>query len=120
MKQAQEGLHQVVKTVASPLRFFAVAAVALTLIVVVLAWKSSLPAQVTQNLIVIAFGALILLIFVVAFLVIFYPKKLVFDQEAHLSVLRERLGDNELTTSYYSGQLPMSTPNSLLNQSKEG
>lgn len=118
MGQAQEGLHQVVKTVASPLRFFAVAAVALTLIVVVLAWKSSLPANVTQNLISIAFGSLIFLIFVVAYLVIFHPKKLVFDQEAHLIVLRERLGDNELTEDYYAGQLPMSTPNIRITQEK--
>lgn len=116
MSPVQEGVHQVVKTVASPLRFFAVAAVSLTLIVVVLAWKSALPPNITQNLIVVAFVALMLLIFVVAYLVIFHPKKLIFDQEAHLTVLREKLGDNELSVTYFSGQLPLSTPNKLLKE----
>lgn len=108
--QSRESLHQVLRTVASPLRFFAVAAVALTAIIVVLGWKSSLPAELTATLIIVAFGALILLILCVTLLVIFYPKKLVFDQEAHLSVLRERLGDSELAGTYYSGQLPASEP----------
>lgn len=106
----KESLYQVLKTVASPLRFFAVAAVALTTIIVVLAWKSILPPELTATLITVAFGALILLILCVTFLVIFYPKKLVFDQEAHLTVLREKLGDSELSIGYFSGQLPSTEP----------
>lgn len=95
---------------ASPLRFFAVATLALTAIIIVLSWKSGLPAELTATLIVVAFGALILLILCVTLLVIFFPKKLVFDQEAHLSVLREKLGDNELAGAYFSGQLPGTEP----------
>lgn len=120
IESAKESLHQVVKTVASPLRFFAVAAVALTAIVLVLAWKSVLPAETTATLIIIAFGALIFLITVVTFLVVFFPKKLVFDQEAHLTVLRERLGDNELTGSYLPGQLPNTQPPPALANKQEG
>lgn len=119
IESAKVSLHQVVKTVASPLRFFAVAAVALTAIVLVLAWKSLLPAETTATLIVIAFGALIFLIAVVTFLVIFFPKKLVFDQEAHLSVLRERLGDHELKDTYFLGQLPNTQPSAVLLSKQE-
>ena len=103
---SREAVHQIVKTVASPLRFFALASVILAVLIIALAWKSTLPANVTSTLIVIAFTALILLILIVAFLVVFYPKKLVFDQEAHLTVLRERLGDNELPVLYIPGTLP--------------
>jgi len=110
MADTREGFYKIVKTVASPLRFFAVAVVALAALIIALAWKSSLPPDVTSTLIIIAFAALILLIIIVAFLVIFYPKKLVFDQEAHLTVLREHLGDNELQVLYLPGQLPGTEP----------
>ncbi len=110
MDKTKESLHQVLKTVASPLRFFAVAALALTAIIVVLSWKSILPAELTATLIIIAFGALILLILCVTLLVIFFPKKLVFDQEAHLTVLREKLGDSELPHLYIPGQLVSTEP----------
>ena len=116
MTDTLEGWYKIVKTVASPLRFFAVAAVALAVLIIALAWKSALPFGVTSTLIIIAFVALILLIVIVTFLVIFYPKKLVFDQEAHLTVLRERLGDNELRVLYLPGQLPsMEPPGQITN-----
>lgn len=118
MESAKESVHQVIRTVATPLRFFAVAAIALTAIIVVLGWKSALPAEITATLISIAFGALILLIVAVTFLVVFYPKKLVFDQEAHLTVLRERLGDSELKVTYFSGQLPNTEPPAALTQDR--
>ena len=98
--------YKVIKTVSSPLHFFAVAVIALCAIIVVLAWKSSLPPDVTVIIITVAFIVLLILIILVFILVVFYPKKLVFDQEAHLTVLRENLGDNELPMSYESGALP--------------
>ena len=88
LEAEREGLYKIVKTVASPLRFFATAAVALTTIIVALGMQSKLPPDLTAQLITIAFGALILLVVLVTVLVVFWPKKLVFDQEAHLTVLR--------------------------------
>ncbi|MBI4207196.1 MAG: hypothetical protein HY527_19415 [Betaproteobacteria bacterium] len=110
LENTREAVYQVVKTVASPLRFFAVAALTLAAVIIALAWKSTLPPNVTSALIIVAFAALILLIVIVAFLVVFYPKKLVFDQEAHLTVLRERLGDSELPVLYVPGTLPSTVP----------
>lgn len=106
MDNFREGAYRVIKTVASPLRFFAVAAIVLGAIIIVLAWKSALPSDVTVNIIIVAFIVLLILIILVGILVIFYPKKLVFDQEAHLTVLREKLGDNELPMPYEPGALP--------------
>lgn len=106
MDNFKESAYRVIKTVASPLRFFAVAAIVLGAIIIVLAWKSSLPPDVTVTIITVAFFVLLVLIILVAILVIFWPKKLVFDQEAHLTVLREKLGDNELPITYEQGALP--------------
>ena len=114
MDNFREGAYRVIKTVASPLRFFAVAAVVLGAIIVVLAWKSSLPPDITVQLIIGAFVVLMVLLVLVAVLVVFYPKKLVFDQEAHLTVLREKLGDNELPMSYEPGALPNVTPSNMI------
>lgn len=120
MTDTREGWYKIVKTVASPLRFFAVAAVALAALIIALAWKSTLPSEITSTLIIIAFGALILLILIVTVLVVFYPKKLVFDQEAHLTVLRERLGDNELKVLYLPGEFPSMEPPPRLNDRRGG
>lgn len=71
------------KSVASPLLFVALVAVLYILYT--------------------AFGKLLFVMFVivvVALLMVFSPKKLVFDQETHLAVLREGLGDSELPTTY--------------------
>ena len=106
MNKLSVGVHRVIKTVASPLHFFAVAAVILGALIVVLAWKSILPPGLTLWLIVIAFSVLVLLIIIVTILVISFPKKLTFDKEAHLTLLRERLGDNELPAPYVSGAMP--------------
>lgn len=119
MENIKESAYRVIKTVASPLRFFAVAALILGAIIVVLAWKSSLPPDVTVTLITTAFLVLLLLIVVVAVLVIFYPKKLVFDQEAHLTVLRERLGDSELPMTYIPGTLENMEPYTALTDGRE-
>jgi hypothetical protein len=118
MADSKEGFYQVVKSVATPLHFFAVATLALAAIVWVLASKSSLPPNVTAILIYITFAVLILLILLVTFLVVFCPKKLLFDQEAHLTVLREKLGDHELTVMYIPGQLPNTQPNPSLESTK--
>lgn len=119
MDNFRESAYRVIKTVASPLRFFAVAAIILGAIIIVMAWKSALPPEVTVNIITVAFVVLMVLIVLVAFLVIFYPKKLVFDQEAHLTVLREKLGDNELPVSYEPGVLPNVTATNVLTHEED-
>ena len=119
MDNVRESTLQAIKTVASPLRFFAVAAIVLGAIIVVLAWKSALPPDVTVNIITIAFIVLMLLIILVTILVIFYPKKLVFDQEAHLAMMREQLGDSELPNSYEVGSLPNVTATQSLTHEEE-
>lgn len=119
MENVRESAFRVIKTVASPLRFFAVAAIVLGVIIVVLAWKSALPPAVTVNIITIAFIVLMLLIVLVAILVVFYPKKLVFDQEAHLTVMRENLGDSELPNTYEVGSLPNVTATQSLTHKEE-
>lgn len=92
--------YRTIKSVASPLHFFALTAILLAVIVVGLAWKSRLPPDVTVKIIYVAFVVLLVIIGIVTFLIVFLPKKLVFDQETHLAVLREGLGDNELPTPY--------------------
>ena len=119
MNQSREGLHKIVKTVASPLRFFAVAVICLTLLIGFLSWKSLLPSEITQLIIVGAFAVLLVLILVVTMLVIFAPHKLVFDQEAHLTVMRERLGDSITHTQYRPGQLPSTEPSKRLEDQAE-
>lgn len=116
MDSLKEGAYKVVKTVASPLRFFAVASLVLGAIIIALSWKSNLPAEITVRMISIAFFVLLLLIILVAVLVVFSPKKLVFDQEAHLTVMRERLGDNELPSVYSAGALPNTTATEALEE----
>ena len=114
MQNVRENASRIVKSVASPLRFFAVIATILGLIIIGLAWKSSLPPDVTELIIVVSFGALFFIIIVVFFLIMFFPKKLVFDQEAHLAVLREQLGDSELQKPYIAGSLPNVSAMTLL------
>ncbi len=114
MDSIREGAYRIIKTVASPLRFFAAVSGILGAIIIVLAWKSSLPTDVTVWLISIAFVVLLIIILIVSILIIFYPKKLVFDQEAHLSVLREQLGDSELPRLYPAGLLPNVQPSDAL------
>ena len=97
--------YRTIKSVASPLHFFALAAILLAVIIVGLAWKSSLPPDVTVKIIYAAFVVLLVVIGVVVLLIVLLPKKLVFDQETHLAVLRERLGDSELPTPYGPGGL---------------
>lgn len=107
MNNSLEGTTaQALKYIASPLRFFALAIVLLAAIIVVLAWKSTLPPDLTSNLIITAFVGFFGIILLVIFLVLLAPKKLVFDQEAHLTMLREHLGDNEFSNSYITGSLP--------------
>ena len=106
MNDIRETAHRAIKSVASPLRFFALAVVVLGAIIGVLAWKSALPPDVTVNIIYVTLATLLVLIVLVAILIMFFPKKLVFDQDAHLAVLREGLGDNELPTSYEPTELP--------------
>lgn len=106
MQNIRENAYRVVKTVASPLRFFAVIVGVLGAIIVALGWKSTLPADVTMYIIVVAFVVLLVVIGIVLLLVIIAPKKLVFDQEAHLAVMREQLGDSELPHPYSTGTLP--------------
>lgn len=116
----REAVYKVIRLVATPLRFFAVALLLLAAMIVMLAWKSALPAEMTVNLIYMSLGMFMLLLLVVCVLVIFFPKKLTFDQEAHLTVLREKLGDNEFTMSYFSGTLPAVEPQAHLMDQKGG
>ena len=102
----KEGLYKVIKTVASPLRFFAVVVGLMVFLIFGLAWKSTLPADITAKMIFCAFVVLIVLLVIVTILVICFPKKLTFDQEAHLTMLREKLGDSELPSTYFPGALP--------------
>ena len=97
--------HRIIKTVASPLRFFAAVAVLLVAVILILPMQSTLPVSTTNTIIVASFVVLILLIFLVTYLVVFHPRKLTFDQEAHLAVMRERLGDNETDMIYVSGEV---------------
>ena len=103
MKDARKTASRLIRGVASPLRFFALALVVLGSIVIGLAWKSALPPEATSRLIYITLIVLVLLLILVVVLIVFFPKKLVFDQDAHLAVLREGLGDDELPTSYEPG-----------------
>ena len=106
----KEGVFRIVRFVASPLRFFALAIVALLAAVIGLAWKSTLPSEVTATLIYMLLGAVGVLVAMVTYLIICHPRKLVFDQEAHLTYLRERLGDSTLLEAYIPGSLPGQEP----------
>lgn len=106
----KESVFHVVRFVASPLRFFAVAITVLLATIIGLAWKSMLPPETTAILIYILLFAVIILLLLVTFLIIWHPAKLVFDQEAHLTYLRERLGDSTLDTSYMPGTIQGEVP----------
>ena len=105
MRNVREGLYRVVKNVATPLHFFAIVAIILGAIICSLSF-SNLPPDLTTSLIKNTFIVLIILIAVVGFLIIFFPKKLIFDKEAHLTVLREKLGDSEFPVPYEAGDHP--------------
>ena len=106
----KEEVFRVIRFVASPLRFFALAIAALLAAACMLAWKSALPPSTTATLIYCLLVAVGLLLALVTYLIIVHPRKLVFDQEAHLTYLRERLGDNTLEATYVSGSLPAQIP----------
>ncbi|MDE0030370.1 MAG: hypothetical protein OXU42_13330 [Deltaproteobacteria bacterium] len=97
--------YKTIKSVASPLHFFALLIILLATIIVGLAWKSTLPPDVTVRIIYVAAGMLLFVVVLVAFLIVFFPQKLTFDRETHLAVLRERLGDSELPTPYQPKEL---------------
>ena len=85
MGKITEGVESVVKTVATPLRYFAVVMIALVLLIIMLAWKSALPSEMTMTLIKYVLTLLVLQVAVVPLLIVLCPKRLVFDQEAHLA-----------------------------------
>lgn len=105
-----EGTSRIIRFVASPLRFFAVVIGILIASIIGLAWKSTLPAETTGILIFVLLGAVGILILLVAFLIIWHPRKLVFDQEAHLTYLREQLGDSSLNVTYSPGEVVSQEP----------
>lgn len=109
-ERLNEGIFRVIRFVASPLRFFAVAISVLLASIFGLAWKSTLPPETTALLIYILLFVVGFLILLVSFLIIWHPRKLVFDQEAHLTYLRERLGDNMLETPYIPGTIQGEEP----------
>lgn len=109
-EQLREGVFRVIRFVASPLRFFAVAIAALLAACCILAWKSTLPATTTAGVIYFLLAAVGALLILVTYLIVAHPKKLVFDQEAHLTYLRERLGDNTFTETYTAGSIPAQQP----------
>ena len=51
MDNIREGAYRLIKTVASPLHFFVVAALVMGIIIVVLVWKAKLPPDVTVLLV---------------------------------------------------------------------
>ena len=109
MGNSEKGFDKIIESVASPLHFFVVVIVGLTGIIILLPWKSSLQEGVTVWITWIAFAVLVGVIVLVTVLLIRSPKKLTFDKEAHLSVLRERLGDSELSIPYEPGDLKTMT-----------
>jgi len=68
--------------------------------------EATLPPNLPVLLVKISFGVLLVVTILVVILVIFFPKKLIFDKEAHLTVLREQLGDHEFSSKYVAGALP--------------
>lgn len=119
MLDSREAVRGVLKTVAAPLHFFAVAILALAGVVVALVWKSSLPPALTVQLTVAALVMVFALICLVTVLVIFFPKKLVFDKEAHLIVMRERLSDNEFPEPYRHGEVLRKQATKLIERKEE-
>ena len=104
------GWHSVVKYVATPLHFLAFIGFLLIACVLMLAWGSNLPPDETVLLIKILILSFISLVVITLILFIFMPEKLVFDKEAHITVMREKLGDHELPAPYITGTLPNAPP----------
>ena len=77
----KEGIHKVVKSVASPLHFFALVIIAIVLVVGFLAWKSSLSAEITAKAIYLCLFICINLIGLVSYLTI---KHLISDLNLYL------------------------------------
>ena len=97
----KNSIYKVVKSVAAPLHYFSVVIIAITLAIVFIAWKSTLPSEDTMRIIYLCLIIGAVSILMVFFLVIKYPKKLTFDRESHITMMREKLGDSELG-EYYS------------------
>ena len=111
MHNLRESAYRVVRNVAAPLHFFAVVAIVLGAIIVSFT-LSDLPPEIRLLLIERTYFVLIFVVIVVGILIVFFPKKLVFDKEAHLAVMREKLGDSEFPIPYEAGTHP------LVNESK--
>ena len=120
MLDTREAVRGVLKTVVAPLHFFAVAILALAGVLIALIWKSALPAALTVQLTVAALVMMFALICLVAVLVVYFPKKLVFDMEAHLIVMRGRLSDNELSEPYILGEVVLRKQESKLIEEEGG
>ena len=104
------GWHSVVKSVATPLHFLAFIGLLLIVCVFMLAWKSILPPDETSSLIRLLILSFIVIVVITLIFIIFMPEKLVFDKEAHITVMREKLGDHEFPTPYITGTLPNAPP----------
>jgi ABC-type transport system involved in multi-copper enzyme maturation permease subunit len=112
----KESAFKVVRFIASPLRFYAFTIASILSAICVLAWKSNLSSMVTGIMVFILIILVCFLLVLVTILLIFHPKKLVFDQEAHLAYLREKLGDNTLTETYLPGSLPAQEPPKMIDR----
>lgn len=119
----KEGLFKVFKTSDSPLKFFMILVVVFGGLAYALITNSSLPSELTVTLTLVILGLILLIGIGITILLIFHPKKLTFDKEAHITVMREHLGDSELPLKYYESakEEPSEAPLSLKSKiTKEG
>src|ERR1700722_20060983 len=96
----KDTVTKVLKTSDSPLKFFMIVIFVLGGVAYALIAKSILPADLTEKLTIGVFILIIIVLILVTVLLIFYPKKLTFDKEAHMAAMREKLGDSELPYPY--------------------
>jgi len=96
----KETFLKVLKLSDSPLKFFMVLEFVLGGIGYALITQSKLPPNINVILTLVDFGIILLIAVGISILLIFFPKKLTFDKEAHLTMLREKLSDSELSYDY--------------------
>ncbi len=116
----REGVHKVVKSVAAPLHFFSLLIIAILFMVSTLAWKSNLPSETTFNIICFLIVFLVLIVGLVVFLVIKHPRKLTFDKESYIIMMRESLSDSEMSRHYIPTDVIMEKPPKLINKKTNG
>ena len=91
---------KVFKTSDSPLKFFMILILVLAGVCYALITNSKLPAELNAKLTIYVLAFMLIIVILVSVLLIFFPKKLTFDKETHLTAMREKLGDSELPYTY--------------------